>query len=195
MRLWKRRGTADFAAEIESHIAIDAERLREEGLSAAEAGAAARQKFGNILEAQERFYESRRILWLADFQKDARYAIGVFRQSLMFAITVVATLALGIGATAAIFAVADAALITPLPFPEAPRLVSLYERWQGELGLLAPADYLDYRREAKSFADLAAYREDPFNLGGQNRPERARGAWSLRTSSPCSESRRSWGER
>ena len=176
MRLWKRRGTADFAAEIESHIAIDADRLREEGLSAAEAGAAARQKFGNILEAQERFYESRRILWLADFQKDARYAIGVFRQSPLFAITVVATLALGIGATAAIFAVADAALIKPLPFPEAQRLVSLYERWQGELGLLAPADYLDYRREAKSFAELAAYREDPFNLGGQNRPERARGA-------------------
>jgi putative ABC transport system permease protein len=176
MRLWKRRATADFAAEIESHIAIEAERLREEGLSAAEAGEAARRKFGNILEAHERFYESRRILWLADFQKDARYALGVFRQSPVFAITVVVTLALGIGPTAAIFAVADAALIKPLPFPEAQRLVNLYERWQGELGLLAPADYLDYRREAKSFAELAAFREDPFNLGGQSRPERVRGA-------------------
>ena len=119
MRLWKRRATADFAAEIESHITIESERLREEGLSAAEAGAAARRKFGNVLETQERFYERQRILWLADLQKDVRYAIGVFRQSPMFAITVVITLALGIGATAAIFAVADAALIKPLPFPDA----------------------------------------------------------------------------
>ena len=176
MRLRKKRRTADFAAEIESHIAIEAEKLCEEGLGAAEARAAARRKFGNVLGAQERFYESHRILWLGDLQKDVRYAIGVFRQSPIFAITVVVTLALGIGATAAIFAAADAALIKPLPFPEAQRLVNLYERWQGELGSLAPADYLDYRREAKSFADLAAYREDPFNLGGQNRPERARGA-------------------
>ena len=175
MRLWRRRGSADFAAEIESHIAIEAERLREEGLSAAEAALAARRKFGNVVEAQERFYERQRILWLADLEKDLRYALGVFRQSPMFAITVVVTLALGIGATAAIFAVADAALIKPLPFPEAQRLVNLYERWQGDLGLLAPADYLDYRRQAKSFGDLAAYREDPFNLGGQSRPERARG--------------------
>ncbi len=176
MKLWKRRGTEDFVAEIESHIAIEAERLHKEGFSAAAAGAAARKEFGNVLEAQERFYERQRILWLTDLQKDFRYAIGVFRQAPMFAITVVMTLALGIGATAAIFAVADAALIKPLPFPEAQRLVNLYERWQGDFGLLAPADYLDYRREAKSFADLAAYREDPFNLSGDSRPERARGA-------------------
>ena len=87
MRLQKRRGTADFAAEIESHIAIEAEKLFEEGLGAAEARAAARRKFGNVLGAQERFYESQRILWLADLQKDVRYAIGVFRQSPIFAIT------------------------------------------------------------------------------------------------------------
>jgi putative ABC transport system permease protein len=176
MRLWRSRKATDFAAEIEAHIAVEAERLREEGLRAADADAAARRKFGNVLEAQERFYESQRIVWLTDLQKDVRYAIGVVRQSPMFAITVVLTLALGIGATAAIFAVADAALIKPLPFPEAQRLVNLYERWQGELGFLAPADYLDYRREAKSFAELAAYRQDPFNLSGQSRPERARGA-------------------
>ena len=95
MRLWRRRGSADFAAEIESHIAIEAERLREEGLSAAEAALAARRKFGNVVEAQERFYERQRILWLADLEKDLRYALGVFRQSPMFAMTVVVTLALG----------------------------------------------------------------------------------------------------
>lgn len=172
----RRRQQRDFAAEIEAHIAIEADRLREEGLSAREAEAAARLKFGNVLQTEERFYKRQHILWLEDLQKDLRYAVRTVRQSPMFAATVILTLALGIGATAAIFAVTDAALIKPLPFPEAQRLVGLYERWQGSLSSLAPADYLDYRREATSFEDLAAYRHEPFNLSGQNRPERVEGA-------------------
>jgi putative ABC transport system permease protein len=172
----KRRKQADFAAEVESHIAIEAERLRSEGLSTMDAEAAARRKFGNVLRASERFYESRRITWLEDLRKDVVYAMRQIRQSPMFAVTVAVTLALGIGATAAIFALGDVALIRPLPFPEAERLVSLYERWRGEPSSLAPADYLDYQRQAKCFEALAAYRQDPFNLGGQNRPERVQGA-------------------
>lgn len=171
----KRRKQSDFAAEIESHIAIEAERLRHEGWSAAQAQAAARREFGNVLRTEERFYESQGISWLADLGKDVRYAVRLARQSAMFAMTVVLTLALGIGATAAIFAVTDAALIKPLPFPQAERLVSLYERWQGDLDSLAPADYLDYRRAAESFEELAAIRQEPFNVSGQNRPERVPG--------------------
>jgi hypothetical protein len=59
----KRRAQADFAAEIETHIAAEADRLREEGMSALDAEHAARRKFGNVLSAQERFYETGRILW------------------------------------------------------------------------------------------------------------------------------------
>ena len=171
-----RRKQKDFAAEIEAHIAIEADRLRQEGLSATEAETAARLKFGNVLQTEEHFYESRHILWFEDLRKDLLYAIRTVRQSPMYAATVILTLALGIGATAAIFSVTDAALIRPLPLPEAQRLVNLYERWQGSLDSLAPADYLDYRREAKSFEGLAAYRQEPLNLGGENRPERVLGA-------------------
>ncbi|MBV9613401.1 MAG: ABC transporter permease [Acidobacteriaceae bacterium] len=177
MRLFpKRRKPADFTAEIQSHIAIEAERLREEGLNPSDADAAALRNFGNVVRAEERFFESRRILWLEDLQKDISYTVRQLRQSPIFAITVVVTLALGIGATAAIFALTDVALIKPLPFSEAQRLVIVYERWQGELASIAPADYLDYQRQAKSFESLAAYREGPFNLGGQDRPERVQGA-------------------
>lgn len=172
----KRRKQNDFSREIESHIAIEADRLRQEGLGAADAQREARRKFGNTLQTEERFYESQRVLWFENLQKDLRYALRMVRHSPVFAATVVLTLALGIGATAAIFSVTDAALIKPLPFPNAQRLVSLYERWQGDLDSLAPADYLDYRRMAKSFQDLAGYRSDSFNLGGQNRPERILGA-------------------
>ncbi len=173
---WRRRKHNDFAAEIESHIAIEADRLRQEGRSAADSEQTARLKFGNILQTEERFYEGQRILWLDDLRKDLRYAIRMVRHSPTFAVTVVLTLALGIGATAAIFSVTDAALIKPLPLPEAQNLVSVYERWQGDMDSLAPADYLDYRHQAKSFQDLAGYRQEPFNLGGQNRPERVLGA-------------------
>ncbi len=172
----RRRKQNDFAAEIASHIAIETDRLRQEGLSAADSETAARHKFGNPGRAEEHFYESRRILWLEDLRKDLRYAVRMIRQSPMFAATVILTLALGIGATAAIFSVTDAALIRPLPFPEAQRLMILYERWQGDLDNLAPADYLDYRHQAKSFQDLAGYRDDSFNLAGRNRPERVLGA-------------------
>ena len=169
---WRPRKQNDFAAEIESHLRLEADRLREEGLSAVDAEQAARLKFGNVLQTQERFYESQRILWLEVIRRDVRYALRSLRHAPMFSATVVLTLALGIGATAAIFGVADAALIRPLPFPDAQRLVSVYERWQGDLDSLAPADYLDYQREAKSFEGLAAYRHESFNLGGENRPER-----------------------
>jgi macrolide transport system ATP-binding/permease protein len=170
----RRRKQADFAAEIESHIATEAELLREEGLSATEAETAARRKFGNILLAEEHFYRSQRVLWLEDLQKDILYALRLVRHSPMFAVTVALTLGLGIGATAAIFAVTDAALIRSLPFPDAQRLMILYERWRGEFDSLAPADYLDYRRHAKSFEELAAFRQEPANLAGRNRPERVR---------------------
>jgi putative ABC transport system permease protein len=174
--LRKSRKQEDFAAEVESHIELEAQRLRTEGFSEANALAAARRKFGNVLQAEERFYFSRRIVLFDELRNDLRYAVRLLRHSPAFAATVVLTLALGIGATSAIFAVADAALIRPLPFPDANRLVLLYERWQGDLDSLAPADFLEFRRQSRSFSDLAAYRQDPFNLGGGSRPERVRGA-------------------
>ena len=173
---WRQRKQADFEAEIESHIAIEADRLRQEGLSAADAESAARQKFGNRRRAEERFYEGQRVVWLEDLHKDIRYAVRMARHSPVFAGAVILTLALGIGATASIFSVTDAALIRPLPFPGADRLVSLYEVWEGDRGDLAPADFLYYQDQMKSFEGLAAYRHDSFNLGGQDRPERILGA-------------------
>ena len=55
----KRKGS-DFSAEIEAHVQQESERLREQGLSEEEAGAAARRAFGNVMHAQERFYEAGR---------------------------------------------------------------------------------------------------------------------------------------
>jgi hypothetical protein len=193
--MWsKKRKQADFAAEIEAHINLEAERLRQEGLDEADALAAARRKFGNVFQAEERFYFSQRTMLIEQLRNDLRYAIRVIRHAPMFAATVVVTLALGIGATAAIFAVADAALIRPLPFPDANRLVLLYERWQGDLDSFAPADFLDFQRQSKSFADLAAYRQDPTSAVRAG-PSVYAARSSLRTSSRFSAFPRNLAER
>src|SRR2546426_788804 len=68
------RKLPDFRAEIESHIALEAERLKQEGLSDADAWDAARRRFGNITATEERFYERTSRPWIEHFAQDVRYA-------------------------------------------------------------------------------------------------------------------------
>jgi putative ABC transport system permease protein len=109
--------------------------------------------------------------------QDIRYGLRMLAKNPGFTAIAVLTLALGIGANTAIFSVIDAALLRPLPYPQADRIVALYlvdENRQNENP--APADFLDFRRQSHSFASLAAYRGLPFNLSGNGQPERVEGA-------------------
>jgi putative ABC transport system permease protein len=94
-----------------------------------------------------------------------------------FTAIAVLTLALGISANTAIFSVIDAALLRPLPYPDADRIVVLYQFDQNrQTDDPAPADFVDFHRESNSFAYLAAHRGLPFNLSGNGQPERVQGA-------------------
>ncbi len=173
----RRRSRSDFAAEIRAHVALEAERLRQEGLSEADAEFAARRAFGNITRSEERFYESVRWLWWDEIRQDLGYSIRALRHNPIFTAAAILTVAIGIGATTAIFSLVDAALLRPLPYPNPERIFVLYSRnTDGELSTLSPATFLDYRRQSSSFETLAAFRENPFNLGGSARPERVQGA-------------------
>src|SRR5262249_14414998 len=122
---WHKRAEGDFREEIHANIALDADQRIAEGWSPEEAKAAALRAFGNVTRAQERFYESHRLTWLDDLGRAVRVAFRSFIRNPGFTAVAVVTLALGIGANAAVFSVSDALLRRPLPYPDADRLVAL----------------------------------------------------------------------
>jgi predicted permease len=108
--------------------------------------------------------------------QDLRYGIRMLRKSPGFAVVAVITLALGIGANSAIFSVVNGVLLNPLPYPQPDQLVALYQKNNQFTEASIPyPNFLDWRRENRSFSDLAAYRHADFNLTGVGEPERLKG--------------------
>jgi predicted permease len=154
----RRRSAEDFAEEIRMHLELEADTLESEGLSEEEARRKARVEFGNVHAAEERFYLKDRIEWFDNLLRDVKFAIRQMVKNPAFAATAILVLALGIGASVAIFAFVDAALLEPLPYANPNRLVSVNEsgadspRWP-----LSYPDYLDWQRLNKSFSSLDVY--------------------------------------
>src|SRR5690606_6693761 len=113
----------EIERELSFHIAERAEELRAAGLGEAEAELRARARFGNPTLQAERLRDLHVVGWLDTLVRDVRYAVRSLLRRPGFAVTVVLTLALAIGANAAVFSVLDAVLLRPLPYPEAERLV------------------------------------------------------------------------
>jgi putative ABC transport system permease protein len=84
------------------------------------------------------------------------YALRVLRGNLGLTLAVVATLALGIGATTAIYTVVYATLLAPLPYPEPSQLVIVWSKIGGDRNVLSAGDFLDWQRQSKSFQQLSA---------------------------------------
>lgn len=163
----RKRKTSDFSDEIQSHVQLEVERLREQGLNAEEARAAARRAFGNVTQAQERFYESHRWLWFDHLCQDLRYALRRLRIAPAFTIATVLTLGLGIGATTSIFTLMHAVLLKSLPVANPGELYRLGKEsrccYQGgysqekEFSLVSYDLYKYLRDNTKGFAELAAF--------------------------------------
>jgi putative ABC transport system permease protein len=111
--------------------------------------------------------------------QDLRYGLRRLARSPGFTLVAVLTLALGIGANTAMFSVVNAVLFRPLPFADSERLVRVWafnSANEIEDANLNPLDYADYRRTAKSFADLGGMALRRYAITGEGEPERARGA-------------------
>ena len=113
------------------------------------------------------------------FANDIRFALRALGRSRAFTVTALVTLALGISVNTAIFSVIDSVLLTPPPFDDPGRIVTIDGENKAK-GLttssIAYPDVLDWRADAHAFADIAVIRHTTFNLAGGDRAERAEGA-------------------
>jgi predicted permease len=168
------RKASDFGAEIEAHIALETERLQEQGLSYEDARTEARRRFGNVTRLQERFYESSRWPGWDHFWQDIRYAARMLRKSPGFTTIAVLTIALGIGATTAIFSVVDATLLHPLPYPKPEQLVSVIDDLPGvgaqDVGMSVP-EWHDFARSG-IFESVSPVGGGDVNVTGSSEPTR-----------------------
>ena len=169
---WRKRKQSDFDDEIQAHLALEVARLQGEGMTPTEAEAAAKRAFGNVASAQEYFYESSRWLWLEHIKRDLFYAVRVLLRSPGFTAIAITTLALGIGATAAIFSFVNAVLLKPLPYPHPEQIVSVGEKLpDGFSNPISTLNFLDWERQNRCFEYLAALAFDKVTLTGSDRPQ------------------------
>ena len=175
MRFGADRPQKDFDEEIESHLALEAERLKSDGWPEDEALWEARRRFGNRTTAQERYHERGRVAWLSALTHDLRFAWRQLRRSPGFASVVVVTLALGIGANAVMFRAVDRLLLSPPPGltrPDELRRVYFNEaQGEGTSGVQPVTGYpfITALREGVPSLDVAA-------VGFANRRTLGRGA-------------------
>jgi putative ABC transport system permease protein len=103
--------------------------------------------------------------------QNLRYAFRTLRESLGLTCTILLTIALGIGANTAIFTVAYATLLAPLPYPHSDQLVNVWSKPEGQRNGASVGDFIDWKPQSTAFQDLnAAYTPD-FNVATKDRPE------------------------
>jgi predicted permease len=172
----RKRKASDFGAEIEAHIQLETERFQEQGLCYEEARTAARRAFGNVTNTQEHFYESSQHLCWDNFWQDIRYAARMLHKSPGFTAIAILTIALGIGATTAIFSVVDATLLRPLPYPHPEQLVTIEDDLPGvgarDVGISVP-EWHDFQRSG-IFQYVSPIGGGDVNLTGSSEPARIR---------------------
>jgi predicted permease len=177
MRWWKtRKRDVDLEREFQTDLQLEEEEQREKGLSPDQARYAARRAFGNRTLIREQTHEAWGRTGFEQVFADVRYAWRVLLKSPGFALTASLTLALGIGANAAIFSLVSAIILRPLPYPSARELVGLgqWRNQKGEgyvqTGVSAP-NIVDITGQKNIFQQVGYYRWSGFNITEGNHPE------------------------
>lgn len=179
MRFWRRRKDEELDAEIQQHLDEALRDRMERGETPDEARANALREFGSVGLVKEVTREMWGWVWLEALGQDFRFGLRMLHKNPGFSLVAILTLALGIGANTAIFSVVNAVLLRPLPYAYADQLVAVWGNFP-QLNLMRlPAkagEYVDYRDQTKSFAEVAAAASAPYILTGTGTPEQLAGA-------------------
>ncbi|MEZ5316241.1 MAG: ABC transporter permease [Vicinamibacterales bacterium] len=178
---------ADVDAELRFHLESRAEALEAEGLSPDAARARALGEFGDLDDARREMRRAthlthdirRRRDYMGDLRHDVIHALRRLRATPVFTLTALVTLALGIGANAAIFSVVNGVLLRPLPYPSPDDLYAVYtaNRTSGNLeGAVSPVDADDWRANRRVIEDIGGFwyaeGSSGVNLSGRGTPRR-----------------------
>jgi len=148
----------DLDEELRAHLDLLIEEKAGSGMSPAEARRAALLEFGGVEQTKEQVRASRTGFLLETMWQDLRYGARMLARSPGFTATAVVSLALGIGATTAVFSIFDTIFLRPLPYPEPDRLVAVYEielgKPDGSYGVSQP-NFIDWRKQSQTFEQLA----------------------------------------
>ena len=178
--LWRRRLELDLDDELQFHLDHLERQYVERGYNAADAAAAARREFGVAANLKEDLREVRGVGLIDAFVSDVQYGTRLMWRNPGFAAAALLTIALGIGATTAVFTVVYGVVLRPLPYREPSRLVSIWST-APRMGLprafVTAANYRDWIAQNQSFESLALVRHiGNFNITGGGEPERVQGA-------------------
>jgi putative ABC transport system permease protein len=166
---WGRRKREDkeLEEELRFHLEQEQNLRRERGQDPARAAG----DFGNLTSIREITRDQWGWGWLERAAQDARFAVRLLRKSPAFTVTTVAVLALGIGATTAIFSIVNSVLLRPLPFADPGRLVMVWEKQPyGRTNVIQTQNFLDWRARNRSFSQIACMYAFSMNLSGDGEP-------------------------
>lgn len=171
---------AELDEELREHLEHQVERYVQSWVPVEEARRRARMEFGGLDQVKEACRDARGVNLIETTLQDVRYGSRKLARSPGFTAVAVATLALGIGANTLIFSVVNAAILHPLPFRDANKLVTQWAT-SPTIGYSGPGsftdrDYMEWRDQNRVFDEIAAFRGQPSNLTGVGEPVRLIGA-------------------
>jgi hypothetical protein len=163
----------EFSFHIDQRTADNIRRGMPEEIARREA----EQRFGRLSRIKEQGYELRGAGWVEDLIQDLRYSLRSLFKYRSFSSVTILTLALGIGACAAIFSLVNAVLIRSLPYGEPARLVYVFTpnshlNLPAEVFAPSSADFFDLQKQNHSFAEMTRFNQAMYNLAVGNRVER-----------------------
>ncbi|HYP00277.1 MAG TPA: ABC transporter permease [Pyrinomonadaceae bacterium] len=163
----------EMEEELRFHLRMRAELNMQRGMTPEEAERAALGSFGNWVRIKEACRDIKGGGVVETLLQDVKFGARVLRKNLGFTLVAVLTLALGIGASTAIFSVVNAVLLRPLQYPNAERIVAIQELNQkGSRVQVTPANFLDWRAQQTSFEHLAALLTRTANFSAGDESER-----------------------